>query len=160
MFLSAHVRNDSRLAGCGIAVPAAVPRFYYLIFRPLVRNIAERKQVEAELRVAAVAFEIKDPALITDAKANIIRANQKLLDKLALAWKKSWGRTPVSSNQDCMIRNIMNNYGNSYCRTGAWSGEIRIKTKEGRILHPFWLTITAVKNEQQETTHYIGIYNF
>ena len=43
---------------------------------------------------------------------------------------------------------------------GAWSGEIRIMTKEERILHPFWLTITAVKNEQQETTHYIGIYNF
>ena len=45
-------------------------------------------------------------------------------------------------------------------QTGSWCGEIRIKTKEGRILHPFWLTITAVKNEQQVTTHYIGIYNF
>ena len=36
------------------------PIFYYLIFRPLIQNIAERKLVEADLRIAAVAFEIKD----------------------------------------------------------------------------------------------------
>ena len=70
------------------------PIFYFLIFRPLILNIAERKRVEAELRIAAVAFEIKDPSLITDAKANIIRANQKFLEKTGYSLEEIAGRNP------------------------------------------------------------------
>lgn len=136
------------------------PIFYYLIFRPLVRNIAERKLVEAELRIAAVAFEIKDPALITDAKANIIRANQKLLDKLGFSMEEIIGKNPRIFKSGLHDQKYYERLWKQLIQTGSWCGEIRIKTKEGRILHPFWLTITAVKNEQQETTHYIGIYNF
>lgn len=136
------------------------PIFYYLIFRPLVRNIAEREQVEADLRIAAVAFEIKDPTLITDAKANIIRANQKLLDKLGYSMEEIVGKNPRIFKSGLHDRKYYEQLWRQLLQTGYWSGEIRIRSKEGRILHPFWLTITAVKNEQQETTHYIGIYNF
>ncbi|OIR04230.1 nitrogen fixation regulatory protein [mine drainage metagenome] len=136
------------------------PIFYYLIFRPLVRNIAEREQVEADLRIAAVAFEIKDPTLITDARANIVRANQKLLDKLGYSMEEIVGRNPRIFKSGLHDRKYYEQLWKQLLQTGYWSGEIRIRTKEGRILHPFWLTITAVKNEQQEITHYIGIYNF
>ncbi len=136
------------------------PVFYYLIFRPLIRNIAERKLVEAELRVAAVTFEIKDPSLITDANANIIRANQKFLDKLGFSMDEIVGKNPRIFKSGLHDRKYYEQLWKQLLQTGSWCGEIRIKTKEGRILHPFWLTITAVKNEQQETTHYIGIYNF
>ncbi len=136
------------------------PIFYYLIFRPLIRNIAERKLVEADLRIAAVAFEIKDPTLITDANANIIRANQKLLDKLGFSMEEIIGKNPRIFKSGLHDQRFYVQLWKQLLQTGFWSGEIRIKTKEGRILHPFWLTITAVKNEQKETTHYIGIYNF
>ena len=43
-------------------------------------------------------------------------------------------------------------------RTGFWSGEIRNKNKEGQV-NPCRATITAVKNENQETTHYVAIYH-
>jgi PAS domain S-box-containing protein len=136
------------------------PIFYFLIFRPLILNIAERKRVEAELRIAAVAFEIKDPSLITDAKANIVRANQKFLEKTGYRMEEIVGRNPRMFKSGVHDRKYYENLWKHLMEDGAWSGEIRIMTKEGRILHPFWLTITAVKNEQQETTHYIGIYNF
>ncbi|VVC83167.1 diguanylate cyclase/phosphodiesterase with PAS/PAC sensor(s) [Sideroxydans sp. CL21] len=136
------------------------PIFYYLIFRPLVRNIAKREQVEEDLRIAAVAFEIKDPTLITDAKANIIRANRKLLDKLGYNMEEIVGKNPRIFKSGLHDRKYYEQLWKQLLQTGHWSGEIRIRSKEGRILHPFWLTITAVKNEQQETTHYIGIYNF
>ena len=136
------------------------PIFYFLIFRPLILNIAERKRVEAELRIAAVAFEIKDPSLITDAKANIVRANQKFLEKTGYRQEEIVGRNPRMFKSGVHDKKYYENLWKHLLEDGAWSGEIRIMTKEGRILHPFWLTITAVKNEQQETTHYIGIYNF
>jgi PAS domain S-box-containing protein len=136
------------------------PIFYFLIFRPLILNIAERKKVEAELRIAAVAFEIKDPSLITDAKANIIRANQKFLEKTGYSLEEIVGRNPRMFKSGVHDKKYYENLWKHLLEDGAWSGEIRIMTKGGRILHPFWLTITAVKNEQQDTTHYIGIYNF
>lgn len=136
------------------------PIFYFLIFRPLIRNIAERKRVEAELRIAAVAFEIKDPSLITDANANIIRANQKFLDKTGYSMEEIIGKNPRIFKSGMHDRNYYEKLWKQLLQEGSWSGEIRIKTREGRVLHPFWLTITAVKNERLETTHYIGIYNF
>lgn len=136
------------------------PIFYYLIFRPLIKNIEERKLVEDDLRIAAVAFEIKDPSIITDADANIIRANQKFLSKLGYSMEEIVGRNPRMFKSGMHDKNFYEQLWKKLIQTGSWSGEIRIKTKEGRILHPFWLTITAIKNEQQETTHYIGIYNF
>lgn len=136
------------------------PIFYYFIFRPLIRNIAQRAQVEAELRIAAVTFEIKDPALITDAKANIIRANQKFLEKTGYSMEELVGKNPRIFKSGMHDHKYYEKLWKQLLQEGAWSGEARIQTKEGRILHPFWLTITAVKNEQQETTHYIGIYNF
>ena len=136
------------------------PIFYYLIFRPLVRNIAERKQVEAELRIAAVAFEIKDLTLITDAKANIIRANRNFLEKTGFGMEEIVGNNPRIFQSGRHDKKYYEKLWKQLLQNGSWSGEIRIKTKEGRVLHPLWLTITAVKNERQETTHYIGIYNF
>ncbi len=136
------------------------PIFYYLIFRPLIRNIEERKLTEIDLRIAAVAFEIKDPTLITDANANIIRANKLFLDKLGYRMEDIVGQNPRIFKSGLHDQKFYEKLWKQLLQNGCWSGEIRSKTKDGRILHPFWLTITAIKNEQQETTHYIGIYNF
>lgn len=136
------------------------PVFYYLIFRPLIRNIEERKLIEVDLRIAAVAFEIKDPTIITDANANIIRANKLFLDRLGYSMEDIVGQNPRIFKSGLHDQKFYEKLWKQLLRNGCWSGEIRSKTKDGRILHPFWLTITAIKNEQHETTHYIGIYNF
>ncbi len=136
------------------------PIFYYLIFRPLIRNIEERKLIEIDLRIAAVAFEIKDPTLITDANANIIRANKLFLDRLGYRMEEIVGQNPRIFKSGLHDQKFYEKLWKQLLQNGCWSGEIRSKTKDGRILHPFWLTITAIKNEQKETTHYIGIYNF
>jgi PAS domain S-box-containing protein len=153
-------KTISALLDAAILSLLLFPIFYYLIFRPLTRNIAERKLVEDELRIAAVAFEIKDPTIITDANANIIRANKKFLDKLGYSMEEIVGQNPRLFKSGMHDKSFYEQLWKRLIQTGSWSGEIRIKTKEGRILHPFWLTITAIKNEQQEITHYIGIYNF
>jgi len=136
------------------------PFFYYLLLRPLVKNIAQRKATEADLRIAAVAFEIKDPTVITDADANIIRANQKFLTKTQYTMEEIVGKNPRIFKSGMHDAQYYKQLWDTLLKNGSWSGEIRIKNKEGRILHPFWLTITAVKNDNDETTHYIGIYNF
>jgi PAS domain-containing protein len=84
------------------------PILYWLVFRPLMRNITERMQAEDELRVAAVAFESKDPILITDAQATIVRANKMFLNITGYKLEK----IPASLNQDGMARRFTKKCGN------------------------------------------------
>jgi PAS domain S-box-containing protein len=135
------------------------PIFYYLVFRPLSSSITRLKRAEDDLRVAAVAFEIKDPTLITDADANIIRANKKFLNIIGYSLEELIGNNPRMLKSGRHNQAFYEQMWKQLIRTGSWSGEMRVKSKAGHV-NPFWLTITAVKNEQKETTHYIGIYNF
>jgi PAS domain-containing protein len=55
------------------------PVLYFLVYRPMSRNMAELRQAQEDLRIVSVAFESKEPILITDAQANILRANRAFL---------------------------------------------------------------------------------
>ena len=134
------------------------PAFYFLIFRPLLQNIAERKLTEDELRVTAVAFEIKDPILITDADANIIRANKKFLSITGYSTEELIGKNPRIFQSGHNNKSFYATMWQQLQRSGSWSGATHIKNKNGNV-NICWLTITAVKNEQQQITNYVAIYN-
>jgi PAS domain S-box-containing protein len=134
------------------------PAFYFLVFSPLLQNIAERKRAEAELRVSAVAFEIKDPILIADANGNIIRANNKFLSFTGYTMEELVGNNPRILQAGHYSKDFYEAMWQQILRKGSWSGTTRIKSKSGNG-NLCWLTITAVKNEHQEVTHYVAIYN-
>ncbi|MBI5439565.1 MAG: PAS domain S-box protein [Nitrosomonadales bacterium] len=122
------------------------------------RDITERKQAEEELRVAAEAFETQDAIMITDADGNIIRVNR--------AFSAITGYSPedvLGKKQDVMNRGQHDDIScigmlQQSIRDDLWTGEVWDKRKNGQI-YPKWLTVTAVKNERYETTHYVIIFN-
>jgi PAS domain S-box-containing protein len=135
------------------------PILYWLVFRPLMRNITERMQAEDELRVAAVAFESKDPILITDAQATIVRANKMFLNITGYKLEDLVGKNPRIFKSGRHGKAFYEKMWQQVLSHGSWRGEVRFKTQGGHAI-PLCLTITAVKNEQQETTHYVAIYNY
>ena len=134
------------------------PIFYFFVFRPLLRNITDLKQAKDDLRVAAVAFEIKDPILITDAQANIIRANKMFSHITGYSLEELIGQNPRILNSGRQNKAFYEKMWQQLLHTGFWSGEIRNKNKQGHV-NPCRVTITAVKDQRQETTHYVAIYN-
>ena len=124
----------------------------------IVRDITERKRTEDMLRVAATAFETHEGITITDAHANIIRINRAFQDITGYSQEEVLGKSTrilSSGRQDkafyaAMWQQLLNN--------GSWTGELWNKRKNGQI-YPEWLTISAVKNEQGETTEYVGIFS-
>jgi len=135
------------------------PVFYFLVYRPMSRNIVELRKAKENLRTVSVAFESKDPILITDAQANILRANKMFL--------KISGYSPEELlGQHSRILKT-GRYGDEYyekmwddlIRKGSWAGETRIKDKRGNEF-AIGMVITAVKNDRQETTHYVAIYTY
>ncbi|MFA5923663.1 MAG: diguanylate cyclase [Methylococcaceae bacterium] len=108
--------------------------------------------------MAAATFETHDAILITDASANIVRINRAFTDITGYLAEDVLGKNPrimSSGRQDNkfylkMWRQLLN--------AGYWEGEIWDKRKNGQI-YPKWLSITAVRNEQQKVTHYVAIFS-
>ena len=134
------------------------PVFYFLVFRPLLRNIVELRKVKDELRISSVAFESKEPILITDVDANILRANKKFLYLTRYSSEEIIGKNPRIFQSGRYSKSFYKKMWKELLGTGSWTGETRIKGKHGHEI-PIGMVITAVKNEQQETTHYVAVYN-
>jgi len=122
------------------------------------RDITERKQAEETLRVAAAAFETHEAIMITDASANIIRVNRAFQDITGYSSAEVLGKNPRMMNSGRQNKAFYAEMWQQLIHTGTWSGEIWDKRKNGQI-YPKWMTVTAVKNEQQETTQYVAIFS-
>jgi diguanylate cyclase (GGDEF)-like protein/PAS domain S-box-containing protein len=113
-------------------------------------------EVDEAFRISAVAFETNDAIMITDADANIIRVNQAFLDTTGYSSKEVIGKNPRMMNSGRHDKAFYTEMWQQLLHTGSWSGEILDKRKSGEI-YPKWAKITAVKNEQQQTTHYVAV---
>ena len=119
-------------------------------------DITERKTAEAELRIAAAAFESQEGMIVTDADNVIIKVNQAFTNITGYTAREAIGQTPQhllrSDRQDRAFYTAM---WDSIQHTGAWQGEIWNRRKNGEV-YPEWLTITVVKGIDGTTTHYVA----
>ena len=135
------------------------PIFYLLVFRPLLKNMARLRQTQEYLRTVSVAFESKDPILITDAQANILSANKMFLKISGYSLEELIGKNPRILKTDRYGEDYYKKMWSELLSKGSWAGEARIKDKRGNDF-AIGMVITAVKNDQQEITHYVAIYNY
>jgi len=110
------------------------------------------------LRVAAATFETHEAILITDASANIIRVNRAFTDITGYSPEEVLGKNPRMMNSGRQDKAFYASMWQQLIHAGTWSGEIWDKRKNGQA-YPKWMTVTAVKNEQQETTQYVAIFS-
>ncbi len=125
------------------------------LFTASIRDISERKRAEADLQVAAIAFESQEGMIITDAERRILRVNKAFTGLTGYSAEEALGQTPrllKSHLHDAAFYAGMNE---KLQRRGSWKGEIWNRRKSGEV-YPGRLTITAVKNEAGTVTHYVG----
>jgi len=118
-------------------------------------DISERKQAETELRVAATALESQEGMIVTDAEGVILRVNRAFTEITGYSSEDAVGRKTdllKSGRHDPAFYQEM---WKSLTLKGSWQGEIWNRRKNGEI-YPEWLTITAVKRDENEVTHYVA----
>ncbi len=119
--------------------------------------LAERKQAEDELRIAAATFDIQQAILITDADSKILRVNQAFQDITGYTEDEVTGKNPrmfQSGRHDAAFYQAM---WAALHDTGKWSGEVWDKRKNGEI-YPKSMTITAVYGERHQVTQYVAVF--
>jgi len=121
------------------------------------RDITERKRADADLRIAAVAIETQEAIVITDAQSNIIRVNNAFSQITGYSADEVLGKNPRIMNSGRHDDHFYIEMWQHLLHEGVWAGEIWDKRKNGEIF-PKWVTITAVKNDDHETTHYVAIF--
>jgi diguanylate cyclase (GGDEF)-like protein/PAS domain S-box-containing protein len=127
------------------------------LFIGSVSDITNRKEAEAELRIAATAFESQQPMVVTDPDGVILRANRAFSENTGYSATDVIGHTPrllKSGRHDAAFYKAM---WDSVLNTGAWQGEIWDRRKNGEI-YPKWLAISAVKSVDGVVTHYVATH--
>ncbi len=118
-------------------------------------DITARKHDEAELRIAAAAFESLEGMIITDANGVIQRVNHAFSEITGYAAEEVIGMTPRMLRSGRHGIAFYRTMWQTVLETGGWQGEIWDRHKSGHV-YPSWLTISAVKDDNDKVTHYIG----
>jgi diguanylate cyclase (GGDEF)-like protein/PAS domain S-box-containing protein len=120
-------------------------------------DVTERKMREADLRIAAAAFESHESTIIADEKTVILRVNH--------AFSKLFGYTAEEAvGQKTRILQSSRHAPVFYAamwerigRDGIWQGEIWDRRKNGEVF-PSWMSITAVRNDEGVVTHFVATH--
>jgi diguanylate cyclase (GGDEF)-like protein/PAS domain S-box-containing protein len=123
-----------------------------------IRDITERKAIEAELRIAATAFESQEGIIITDAFNTIIRVNHAFTAITGYTAAEVIGKTPTILHSDYQDSDFYAAMWLSINTTGSWSGELWNKRKNGEK-YAERLLITVVRNTDGQITHYVGTFS-
>ncbi len=123
-----------------------------------VQDITERKAAEEAQRIAATAFESQQGVIVTDTQHVILRVNKAFTRITGYTGEEAVGRTPrllASGRHEPAFYAAM---WESIKRTGQWQGEIWNRRKNGTV-YPESLYLSAVRNEADVTTHYVGTFS-
>jgi diguanylate cyclase (GGDEF)-like protein/PAS domain S-box-containing protein len=121
----------------------------------VIRDVTERLQSDAELRIAAIAFESQDGMFVTDANKIILRVNSAFSNITGYSADESIGKTPSILRSGLQGTAFYAAMWDSIQRIGAWHGEIWNRRKSGEI-YPEQLTITSVVGSTGRVTNYVA----
>jgi diguanylate cyclase (GGDEF)-like protein/PAS domain S-box-containing protein len=118
----------------------------------------KRKQIEEELRLAAVSFESHDGMVVTDACGTILRVNKAFTRLTGYTQEEAIGRTPALLSSGRYDKAFYLRIWATLKEKNYWQGEILNKRKNGKIQSE-WLTISAVTELDGKVTHYVGSFS-
>lgn len=121
-------------------------------------DITERIAAEAQLRIAAIAFETREAIMITDPDQRIIRVNKAFETTTGYSAKEVIGHTPHMLSSGKHDQAFYDAMWQQIDGAGYWEGDVWDKRKNGD-LYPKSLTITAVRDSGDQVSHYVGVFS-
>ncbi|QKJ22537.1 diguanylate cyclase [Poseidonibacter lekithochrous] len=116
-----------------------------------------RLKQEAELRLASYAFESNEPMIITNSEASIINANTAFCNVMGYTKQDVIDRNPNMFKSKHQNKEFYDKLWSDLLNEGSWSGVI-YNTKKNKEKIPLRSTITAIKDDNGDITHFLGQY--
>ena len=118
-------------------------------------DVTERKLREADLRIAAAAFECQESIVVTDANQVILRVNHAFTALFGYTAQDAVGMTPRILQSGRHGPAYYTAMWDALIGAGAWQGEIWDRRKTGEHF-PVWLSITVVCGDDGGVSHYVA----
>jgi diguanylate cyclase (GGDEF)-like protein/hemerythrin-like metal-binding protein/PAS domain S-box-containing protein len=122
-----------------------------------LQDVTRRKLAEAQLRIAAIVFEAQEGMIITDAGGVMLSVNSAFTRITGYTAAEAVGQTMRLLHSGRHQPGFYTAMWEIIARSGSWQGEVWDRRKNGEV-YPEWLSITAVKGEAGEVTHYVGTF--
>ncbi len=148
---------NAALLDAAVLIIIILPALYFFVVRPIQRAIKQHQVIEDELRIAAIAFETQEGILITDATQKILRVNKGFVESTGYTSEEVIGQTFAILKSGLHDETFYTAMWEHIRQHDHWQGEILDKRKNGEIF-PKHLTITAVRNDKHEVTHYVAMH--
>ncbi|MGS2742180.1 bifunctional diguanylate cyclase/phosphodiesterase [Halomonas sp. LS-001] len=116
---------------------------------------AQAQEHEAELRIAATAFQSHLGMVITDALGRILKVNDTFTKITGYREDEVLGENPRMLSSGRHSAAFYKALWQRVAEKGSWEGEIWNRRKNGQVF-PEWLTISAVKDNEDHLTHYVA----
>ncbi|MBU0923864.1 diguanylate cyclase [bacterium] len=138
-----------------------------ILFNKLVNDLSHtlekfdyeeiRLKQEKELKIASFAFESSEPMLITDEEVRIINVNSAFCEVMGVEKEDLIGKNPRTFKSLHQKRDFYDNLWKELIQNNSWRGEL-YNTKFNGELIPLRVTITAIKDKNNNVTNYIAQY--
>ncbi|WP_097460924.1 putative bifunctional diguanylate cyclase/phosphodiesterase [Mangrovitalea sediminis] len=120
-------------------------------------DITERKQIEAELRQAAVVFESTNEGIIvTDADMRIIAVNKAYTTITGYSADEVMGKAPRFQKSGIHDEAFYRRLWDDLKSAGQWQGEIWDRHKSGEVI-PLWENISVVHASDGRVSNYVAV---
>ena len=120
-------------------------------------DITEKKRKDLELRKLFQSIEKSQVSvIITDNNRIAEYVNPHFIKKTGFLYDDVIGKIPPVFDSEYYPEEFLDNIRHTIQEGKIWQGELRNKTKEGKI---YWdqTTITPIINEHGEVTHYVAV---
>ncbi len=125
----------------------------------LSERIDTLHRTQSELkRYATVFLNASEGMLITDDTGRILAVNPAFTAITGYGIDDIAGQTPAVLSSGRQSPSYYRDMWNDLLNQGHWEGEIWNRRRNGEI-YPEWLSIVAVRDHTNQTTHYIGIFS-
>lgn len=123
-----------------------------------ITDISDLKLNEQRLRQAAAVFEsTREGVMVTDANRRIIMVNQAFTDITGYDECEAIGNSPSMMSSGRHNEEFYQEMWTNIGTVGHWQGEIWNRRKSGEV-YPELLSISSVKNEDDQISHYVGVF--
>ena len=137
-----------------------------IVFTPLfgtvikysMANISQKKKAAEQLHMAATAFESHKGIMITDKNFNIILVNKAFTEITGYSREHVVGKSALTSNFNQNDPSFYSDIKEQLTVNGRFEGEIW-KQKINGDVYPEWQTITAIKSEAGEVSHFVCVFS-
>lgn len=139
--------------------PSQFHRMLLEIGSSIIGIALNRNHYQESLRQFEKVFEGSEQGImVTDTSLKILSVNPAFTKMLGYSIDDVKGKTPKMLSSGLHDQHFYRTMWESISHFGHWRGEVWNRRKNGEIF-PEWLSISEVKNELGDITHYVGTFS-